>query len=232
MNIAICEDNEMEAAQLKLKIENYMPKSIIITDIDIYTDAASFLESDKVYDLVVFDCSLPDMDGVEAAKLYRKKNPVAVIVFVTAFIEYATGGYEVEALRYLLKPVSNEKLSEALIAFENKLKSECTVEIRGQHDPYYVKSTDIMYIESVGRKTIVRLDGISVESHKSLAVFEQEIRCDTFFKTRRQFIVNMKYIRRKDGNELYIENGEKVIISRRRLADFNEKYANYLKFNG
>lgn len=232
MNIAICEDNEMEATQLKLKIENYMPKSIIITDIDIYADATSFLESDKVYDLVVFDCSLPDMDGVEAAKLYRKKYPVAVIVFITAFIEYATGGYEVEALRYLLKPVCNEKLSEALIAFENKLKTECTVEIRGQHDPYYVKSTDIMYIESVGRKTIVRLDGISVESHKSLAVFEQEIRCDTFLKTRRQFIVNMKYIRRKDGNELYIENGEKVIISRRRLADFNEKYANYLKFNG
>ena len=232
MNIAICEDNEMEAVQLKLEIENYMPKSIVISDIDIFNDAASFLGSKKVYDLVVFDCSLPNMDGVSAAKLYRKKNPVAVIIFVTAFIEYATGGYEVEALRYLLKPISKEKLSEALIAFENKIRSECMVEIRGQHEPYYVKSTDIMYIESVGRRTIVRLEDGDVESHKSLAAFEQEIRCTAFFKTRRQFIVNMKYIRKKEGNELYFQNGERATISRRRLAEFNEKYANYLKFNG
>lgn len=231
MNIAICEDNEKEAEQLKLMIENYMPNSLLISDIDIYSNATLFLESEKVYDLVVLDCKLPDINGVEAAKLFRKKNSVAVIIFITAFLEYATGGYEVDALRFLLKPVNPKKLAEALVAFENKIKNECMVEIKGMYEPYYVKSTDIMYIEVVERKTIVRLDGNSVESHKTLAVFEKEIRSDAFFKTRRQFIVNMKFIQRKNGNELYMLNGEKVIISRRRLADFNEKYANYLKYN-
>lgn len=231
MNIAICEDNEKEAEQLKLMIENYMPNSLLISDIDIYSNANLFLESEKIYDLVVLDCKLPDINGVEAAKLFRKKNSVAVIIFITAFLEYATGGYEVDALRFLLKPVNPKKLAEALVAFENKIKNECMVEIKGMYEPYYVKSTDIMYIEVVERKTIVRLDGNSVESHKTLAVFEKEIRSDAFFKTRRQFIVNMKFIQRKNGNELYMLNGEKVIISRRRLADFNEKYANYLKYN-
>ena len=231
MNIAICEDNEKEAEQLKLMIENYMPNSLLISDIDIYSNATLFLESEKIYDLVVLDCKLPDINGVEAAKLFRKKNSVAVIIFITAFLEYATGGYEVDALRFLLKPVNPKKLAEALVAFENKIKNECMVEIKGMYEPYYVKSTDIMYIEVVERKTIVRLDGNSVESHKTLAVFEKEIRSDAFFKTRRQFIVNMKFIQRKNGNELYMLNGEKVIISRRRLADFNEKYANYLKYN-
>ncbi len=231
MNIAICEDNEKEAVQLKLMLENYMPHSLLISDIDIYSNATSFLESEKIYDLVVFDCKLPDIDGVKAAKIFRKKNSVAAIIFITAFLEYATGGYEVDALRFLLKPVNPKKLAEALVALENKLKNECMLEITGQHEPYYAKSTDIMYIEVVERRTIVRFEDFSVESHKSLATFEQEIRSDAFFKTRRQFIVNMKFIQRKNGNEIYMQNGEKVIISRRRLADFNEKYANFLKFN-
>ncbi|MBR3974785.1 MAG: response regulator transcription factor [Clostridia bacterium] len=231
MNIAICEDNEKEAVQLKLMLENYMPHSLLISDIDIYSNATSFLESEKIYDLVVFDCKLPDIDGVEAAKIFRKKNSVAAIIFITAFLEYATGGYEVDALRFLLKPVNPKKLAEALVALENKFKNECMLEITGQHEPYYAKSTDIMYIEVVERRTIVRFEDFSVESHKSLATFEQEIRSDAFFKTRRQFIVNMKFIQRKNGNEIYMQNGEKVIISRRRLADFNEKYANFLKFN-
>ncbi len=232
MNIAICEDNISEANVLKVKIENYMPKSILITKIDIFECAEDLLGSDELYDLVVFDCKLPDMDGVEAARLYREKNRFATIIFVTAYIEYAAGGYEVDALRYLLKPISNEKLSEALVAFECSLRSDCTVEIRGMHAPFFVKASEIMYIEAVGRRTVVRLEGTAVESHKSLSVFEHEIRSDAFFKTRRQFIVNMKYIRRKDGNELYMENGEKVIISRRTLANFNKVYANYLKFYG
>jgi len=232
LNIAICEDNLQEAQSLKLRIEKYMPNSIVISDVDIFEDAGSLLESDVIYDLVVFDCKLPDMDGVEAAKLYKEKNRFAVVIFITAYIEYATGGYEVDALRYLMKPVSNEKLSEALVAFESRLKHECIVDIRGLHEPFFVKSTEIMYIESVGRRTIVRLQGMSVESHKSLAVFEKEIRSEAFYKTRRQFIVNMKYIRRKDGNELYMENGEKVTISRRSIAGFNKMYANYLKYNG
>jgi len=231
LNIAICEDNEKEAVQLKLMLENYMPHSLLISDIDIYSNATSFLESEKIYDLVVFDCKLPDIDGVEAAKIFRKKNSVAAIIFITAFLEYATGGYEVDALRFLLKPVNPKKLAEALVALENKFKNECMLEITGQHEPYYAKSTDIMYIEVVERRTIVRFEDFSVESHKSLATFEQEIRSDAFFKTRRQFIVNMKFIQRKNGNEIYMQNGEKVIISRRRLADFNEKYANFLKFN-
>lgn len=231
MNIAICEDNEKEAVQLKLMLENYMPHSLLISDIDIYSNATSFLESEKIYDLVVFDCKLPDIDGVEAAKIFRKKNSVAAIIFITAFLEYATGGYEVDALRFLLKPVNPKKLAEALVALENKFKNECMLEITGQHEPYYAKSTDIMYIEVVERRTIVRFEDFSVESHKSLATFEQEIRSDAFFKTRRQFIVNMKFIQRKNGNEIYMQNGEKVIISRRRLANFNEKYANFLKFN-
>lgn len=232
MNIAICEDNISEATVLKIKIENYMPKSILITKIDVFESGGELLDSDEMYDLVIFDCKLPDMDGVEAARLYREKNRFAIIIFVTAYIEYAAGGYEVNALRYLLKPISNEKLSEALVAVESELRNDCTVEIRGLQEPFFVKSSEIIYIEAVGRRTVVRLEGTSVESHKSLSVFEQEIRSDAFYKTRRQFIVNMKYVRRKDGNELYMKNGEKVIISRRTLANFNKVYANYLKFYG
>ncbi len=231
MKIAICEDNLIEAQQLAVQIENYMPKSIIISCIDIFESASQLLEDKTVYDLVFFDCKLPDSDGVEAARKYRSKNRFAAIIFVTAYIEYAAGGYEVDALRYLLKPISSEKLVEALIAFENGLRTDCTVEIKGSHEPLFVKSSEIMYIEAVGRKTIVRLEGGSVESHKTLSVFEREIRSDAFFRTRRQFIVNMKYIRRKDGSELYMENGEKVVISRRSVSDFNKQYANYLKFN-
>ncbi len=232
MNIAICEDNAAEAKDLEYRIMNYMPGSILVSSIDVYSSASDLLESDIVYELVVFDCKLPDMDGVQAARQYREKNRFAAIIFVTAFIEYAAGGYEVDALRYLLKPVSNDKLCEALVAFETSLKNEHTIELRGGHEPYFVKSSEIMYFESVDGKTLVRLEGMSVDTNKPLSAFEKEIRSDAFYKTRRNFIVNMKYIRRKDGNTLYMANGEKVIISRRCISGFNKSYSVYLKFYG
>ena len=145
MNIAICEDNEKEAVQLKLMLENYMPHSLLISDIDIYSNATSFLESEKIYDLVVFDCKLPDIDGVEAAKIFRKKNSVAAIIFITAFLEYATGGYEVDALRFLLKPVNPKKLAEALVALEFKSNTllsilQLSCALGCFLAPYYVQS--------------------------------------------------------------------------------------------
>lgn len=230
MKVAICEDIMEEASLLKSKIENYMPKSCFLTGIDLYATGTELLDAKTYYDLIFIDCRLPDMTGIELAQKLRERNNCSSIIFVTAFIEYATDGYKVNALRYLIKPVENDKLAEALVAYENHTKDDCTIELTGQHVPFFAKSSEIMYIESLGKRTVVRLKDQSVESAISLDTFLKDIQSSSFFRTSRQFIVNMKYISRKEKERLIMDNGEVVTVSRRKLAEFNKQYLNYLKF--
>lgn len=229
MKIAICEDMLPEALSLQKKITEFLPAGCIADTIDIFSSGEELLSSDIYYDLLFIDCRLTDMSGIELAGRIRENNTTSVIIFVTSFLEYAADGYSVDALRYLLKPVDNNKLAEALLAFEKHSNREKTVEVTDTRTPIYAKPSEIMYIESLGRYSLIRLKDQSVNSAKSLDVFEKELQSDMMFRTSRQFIVNMKYIGRKEKDFLVMDNGEIVMISRRRLSEFNERYAYFLK---
>lgn len=230
MKVAICEDILAEAENLKTRIEELMPNFCLQDRIVIFLSGEKLLASDTYYDLLFIDCKLPDMTGIELAKKIREKNMSSAIIFVTSYMEFAAEGYTVNALRYLMKPVSDEKLREALSVYNKHIQNDQTIELTGMHVPMFVKTSEIMYIESLGRSTLVRLGNRSVNSTKSLEVFMNEIHNDSFFRTSRQFIVNMKYITRKEKDHLVMDNGELVIVSRRRLSDFNNRYMRYLKY--
>lgn len=232
MRIAICEDNRTEAQSLLLKIVQSTEFIGEITEsIEIFPNGTELLNTEYKYELAFIDCRLPDMTGPELAKNLRKKNIEADIVFVTAYNEYAVEGYECGALRYLMKPISDRKLTEALSAYIKKQHTDGRIDIKTTGKPVAVKQSDIMYIEAVENKTIVRLDNADLNSRISLAEFERMLHYTTFFRTSRQFIVNMKYVQNLDKNSITMENGEYVKISRRNVNEFKKRYKQYLTNN-
>lgn len=230
MQIAIIEDNAAEARQLKEKTLYLLPESLGLTTIDLFASANQFLNADRYYDLLLIDCLLPDMSGVELAKTIRQTNRTTAFIFTTAYMEYAAEGYETNAMRYLLKPIEDQKLQEALMYFANSLATDTIVELTGtiRHASYAQKS-DILYIEYVGRKIIVRLSDKSVESHKSIKEFESTLGTEFFYRTSQRFLVNFKHIISKNNNVLTMQNGELVVISGRKLTAFNQAYIQFLK---
>lgn len=230
MHIAIIEDKLTEAKTLKNQILRIADDSFTVSDIDLYSSATQFLNEGRYYDLMLIDCLLPDISGVELAKTIRQTNQATAFIFTTAYMEYAAEGYETNAIRYLLKPISDEKLREALICFTKKAEPDGMIELSGTiRNASYVKKTSIMYVEYVGRKVIVRLKDGSVESNKSMKAFESELGSDFFFRTSPRFLVNFKHISGKKDSILIMPNGEHVTISRRNLMPFNQAYIQFLK---
>ena len=105
MRIAICDDEEIYRIELKTLLD----KLLINADynIDTFDDGNRLSESFKSlpYDLVFLDIEMPAVDGITLAKKIRAVSEKVFIVFLTSHVEYAIEGYEVNALRYLTKPV-------------------------------------------------------------------------------------------------------------------------------
>ena len=120
MRIAICDDEEIYRVQLMTILD----KLLINVDYDIDTFSDGNILSDAFgrcpYDLVFLDIEMPAVDGITLAKKIRAKSENAFIVFLTSHIEYALEGYEVNALRYLTKPVDIDKLKDVIRHVQEK----------------------------------------------------------------------------------------------------------------
>ena len=231
MKIAICEDDRTTGEQLKQYVEEFMSEKGLSCPVFLFASAGDFFASAEDFDLLLLDYSLPDTTGMELARKIRLTNRKTVIVFITAYSEYVFESFEVDTFRYLLKPVEKEELFKTLNMFLNHFEQYAKVEIPLTTGTIFVTLQEIMYIESNGRYTTVRMNSSSYTSTKSLSAFHAEINSFRFFRTHRTFLVNMKYIAEVDGHIITLTNGEKVEISRRNLTTFNKCYMNFLRYS-
>lgn len=125
--MAICEDNQADVIYLRSLLEKWAENSESALKIESYPSAEAFLfqyEEDKSFDLLLLDIEMGGMSGVELARNIRRENRSVQIIFITGYMEYIAEGYDVEALHYLLKPVTAEKLYRVLDRAAERLKSK------------------------------------------------------------------------------------------------------------
>ena len=112
MRIAVCDDEEEFRFQIRDMIDKIYNSMDVI--VDIFSDGRKLLERFDAmpYDVLFLDIEMPAMDGITLAKKLRERSENVFLVFLTGHVEYALEGYEVNALRYLTKPVKEDKLRE------------------------------------------------------------------------------------------------------------------------
>lgn len=232
MKIAVCEDEKNIGEKLAEYINGFMKSTYFEFSIDIFLTGEHFLRSSEYYDLLFLDCELPDINGLTLAKELRERDIETEIIFVTAYDAYVYDSFEVRPFRYLLKPIDENTISKVLASFISACEKERCISIPTSRKNSVVNLNDIVYIESDGKYSIVRLvNNDSYKSIKSISDFNTEIEtgCQSFFRTHRRYLVNMKYISEIHGNIIIFANGERAEISRRNVFDFNKRYINYLK---
>ncbi|MGN1417844.1 MAG: LytR/AlgR family response regulator transcription factor [Acutalibacteraceae bacterium] len=233
MKIAVCEDEKNMAQKIAEYASDFMKSTVFDFSIDIFLNGNDFRKSKEIYDLLFLDCQLPDTDGLTVARELRQQDIETAIIFVTAYDDYVYESFEVRPFRYILKPIEEEKIRKALIGFVSAYEKKRFISIPMARKNSVVNLQDIVYIESDGKYSIVRLiNNSSFKSTKSIGDYQTEIGedCHSFFRTHRSFLVNMKYITEINGNIISFINGERAEISRRNISDFNKKYMNYLKY--
>ncbi|RKR08059.1 LytTR family two component transcriptional regulator [Maribacter vaceletii] len=206
-------------------------KTIIIDDeelartlIKTYIDKVDFLENissfetpiealstlkEKQIDLIFLDIQMPKLKGTDFAKLITSKTKV---VFTTAYSEYALEGFNLNALDYLLKPITFERFLQAV----NKIKPETviqdTITIKSGYDLHKLKYSDILFIESDNEYVVFNTPERKIMSHGTLKSLQESLPRNLFMRVHRSYIVNKEKVSALKGKNLFIHE-KKIPVS-------------------
>ena len=231
MKIAVCEDEKVIAEEIAVQVKSCISEFDLEAEIDIFNNCESFTSAVSVYDLALLDIVFDGKSGIDAAREIRSRRLKTTIIFITSYDEYVYKGYEVGAFRYLLKPIDENALKQAITSFVTVYKEKSYIIVPVNKKTLNITLEKVMYIEASEKHSIIRCLDESYQTTKSISDFQAEIQSLRFFRTHRRFLVNMKYISEIEGNIITLTNGEKVEISRRNIANFNKCYMNFLKYS-
>jgi DNA-binding LytR/AlgR family response regulator len=229
LRIAIVEDSESDRNKLKELIHQYVAECNEECDIQEFSDGFVFLtEYRMIYDLVLLDVEMPRMNGMDTAKELREIDPSVLLIFVTNMAQYALKGYEVDALDYVLKPVT-------YYAFAMKLKKVQRI-LRERSQEYLmlpfedelrkVPVSSILYIEVKDHTLCYHTyEGTSFQTG-SLKVLEQKLAPFHFSRCNNCYLVNLIHVRSVTQEAVRVEN-EELKISRPRRKQFMQALSDY-----
>ena len=157
IRIAIVEDEESYVKELTGYLKENQNTYKEELEITVYRDGDGITSNYRAqFDIILMDIQMKFMDGMSAAEEIRKQDSEVVIMFITNMTQYAIRGYEVDALDYILKPVSYfafcQKLSRAIARIKKRGSKQITIPVKGGIVRLDVE--DIYYIDSVGHNLI------------------------------------------------------------------------------
>ena len=218
MRIAICDDFPQFTREFRNKIEDICAKRDWPLDCLIFTSSKGILDSDLSDTQVVFlDIDMPELNGLEVAKVLRVKYPNIILIFVTAFIEYAPAGYHVAAFRYLLKQRIDSDLTAVMDDIRDKLGSSSEMlTIRQKDGTRDIPLNDILYLEGTpNRMVLFHLLNVSqpLEAAGKLADYESNLAGKGFLRLQKSFIANMAHISKISSYQVTLRNGAVIKAS-------------------
>jgi DNA-binding LytR/AlgR family response regulator len=230
INLAIVEDEDTYAAQLTEFVEKYQAESGNYFKITRFRDGDEITNGYKSqFDIILMDIEMKLMDGMTAAEEIRRLDQDVVIMFITNMTNYAIRGYQVDALDYVVKPVSyfafSQKLGRAIGRIKKSDSNIISIDM-----PSGVKKLDIdniFYIESEGHNLNFYTSGGQFTIRAKLADFEEQLTPYNFFRSNKGYLVNLKYV---DGveNGACLIAGKQLLISRARKSDFMNALTDYM----
>lgn len=229
IKVAIVEDEVQQARQLSDFLLQYGQENGEIFDITLFSDGDAIVNKYRAqFDIILMDVQMKFMDGMSAAEEIRKVDTEVVIIFITNMAQYAIRGYAVDALDYLLKPVSyfafSQRLNRALFRMKKREQKAVFLNIKG--GAIRVGVADIFYIESQGHNLIVHTASGNYESAGAMKDIEEKFSEMNFFRGNKGYLINLAHV---DGVQdgCAMVKGEALLLSRSRRKDFMEALTNY-----
>ena len=197
IRIAIVEDDDFYLKQLKEYLTRYQQESGRSFHISEFRDGTGIAEKyDPVYDIILMDIEMAHMDGMTAAERIRQKDMEVVIIFITNMPQYAMKGYTVEAMDYVLKPISyfafTQRIDRAIQRMHRRDKR--FIAVNHQSGMLKLDVSQITYIEVQDHDLIYHTTQGSYTTKGSLAEVEQALGSSKFFRCNKGYLVNLEYV--------------------------------------
>lgn len=232
IKIVILEDEDRQAELTVEFLRRYEKENGDSIEVKRYDRAIDLLDNYRCdADILLLDIQVPDMLGIEAAKQLRRMDANVIIMFVTNLAQYAIEGYSVEAMDYILKPLSyapfSAKLARAIRAVKRRQTEGVVVQVRAKTEIHRFPSSRLAYIEVVNHTLVFHLtDGTVLKQWGSLGSFEEQLEGDHFVRCNSGYLVNLKYVESVEGGNVIVK-GTPLKISTPKRKEFLRAVAQY-----
>lgn len=233
LRICYCEDETAQAEWLRKKVLGWAEKNQVPVHMDLYASAEEFLfkAEGASYDLLLLDIAMKEMNGMELARKVRERDPEAVLVFVTSDPGFALEGYEVDAYRYLMKPVREDKLFEVLAYCRTRESGEeQSVLLKAEGEMCRIMRKNILYMEARGHYVELHLCGqepLVVKAGFADILMEINAGSEALVKIHRSYAVNPGHVARIGRTDCCLTDGERLPVSKSAYQHLNEKFIQY-----
>lgn len=230
VRIALVEDDAGYRSILTEYLKKYEQESHTKFHITCFTDGDEIVENYSAsYDIILMDIAMTYMDGIEAAEHIRRMDSEVVIIFITAMPQYAMKGYTVDALDYVLKPVSyfafSQRIDRALSRMKKRTKRFLNVPVRGGVKKLDV--SEITYVEVQNHDLIFHTLSESFLSKGSLTEVAQRIATGGFFRCHKCYLVNLEHVQGIQGCDVLVGN-DQLQVSRAKKKELLDSLNNYI----
>ncbi|MBI5008259.1 MAG: response regulator transcription factor [Bacteroidia bacterium] len=214
------------------QIAGYIRRTSFLEQVSLCSSGFEAMDvlSEKKVDLIFADIDMPDLNGLDFVRSLRVKP---LVVFTTAFSEYAIEGFRVEALDFLLKPVTySDFLKTAVKALNfyntvNKItdNTDKPVEhlfVKTDYKVVRISLNDIIYIEGMREYARIHLStGKSIMPLVRMHSLEEQLPADRFMRVHRSFIVNLEKIVSVENSRIVFEGKNIIPVSDQYKEFFN-----------
>ncbi len=235
MHVLIIDDSRLARTELK-RLLSVFDFITILGEADNALTAKEIIEEKKP-DLIFLDIQMPGKSGFE---LLEELAYMPLVIFTTAYDEFALKAFDYNTLDYLVKPVEKDRLSGAVAKAKEQMVTKAQrlegadslgeadqVFVKDGEQCWFVKLSAISLMEVSGNYTTIYFDNHHPMIPRTLNYMETRLDPKVFFRANRQQIVNLKHINRivpwfSGGLKIFMNGGEEVEVSRRQTQRFKD----------
>ncbi len=231
--IAVVENEETRADELIALTKRYENEKGAFFQHQWFSNGYDFFESDMdSFDVVFMDIDMPGINGMDTAIMMRERGIDVMLVFVTNLPQYAIDGYKVNALDFILKPITYADFYMVMDKVNRNLNSDETsyflLNVAGSSMKFY--NHEIEYIDMKGHDVVIhKTDGNDISFRGSLKSIEKELDKRIFYRCNGGQLVNLSRVKSFDSQNIVLESGVRIPVSRSHKKDvlrrLNEYYS-------
>ncbi len=230
--IAICDDDRLCRERIKESLLKFTNKRDIEVKTDEYSEGNRLISSNIGYDLIIMDFMFDGKDetGVDYSRRIREYSETVPIVFCSSYNEAVFKTFEVNAFRFLKKPIDDAEFENMMDAFVKKIHTKEYMIVKADKEWVPIRLSDVIYLEAKGKRTALCLKGHKglIECFGVMASYEGRLPVDRFFRCQKSFIVNLDFVSSYTFSDLTLNNSTAIKLGKGKYGEFLGLYEKHI----